>query len=73
MDALTAKRYKERLYPIKTTSNWKSGQYVIEKVLPLTLRERLAILFRGGLYITIVHTHKWNAYIKDQLEERGAT
>ena len=52
----------KRLYPILTHSPDVSNP--IKKEMRLTLREKLAILFSGGIEITLVSEEDWTAYIQ---------
>lgn len=56
----------KRLYVIKTHSPYVPG--VVTKEIRLTFRERLAILFHGGIRITLVGDENWARYIKEHLE-----
>lgn len=60
----------KRLYKIKTHSPYVSG--VIGKEIRLTFRERLAILFSGGIEIVLVSERQWKEYVKKTLESDGA-
>ena len=60
----------KRLYKIKTHSPYVSG--VIGKEIRLTFRERLAVLFCGGIEIVLVSEERWKDYVKEILESDGA-
>lgn len=52
----------KRLYVIKTHSPYVSG--MVGRDIRLTLRERLAILFHGGISIRLFGTTEWKDFIK---------
>ena len=56
----------KRLYPIKTHSPYVPG--VVGKEIRLTFRERLAILFSGGIQFTLVGDKDWAEYVRKRLE-----
>lgn len=60
----------KQLYKIKTHSPYVSG--VIGKEIRLTFRERLAILFSGGIEIVLVSEGQWKEYVNKTLESDGA-
>lgn len=56
----------KRLYKIKTYSPYVGG--VVGREIKLTFRERLAILFSGGIEITLVNEKLWREYTQGKLE-----
>ena len=58
----------KRLYPIKTMSPYITG--MVGKDIRLTLRERLAILFSGGIQIKLFGKKEWDDFIRAQLGMR---
>lgn len=55
----------KQLYPIKTMSPYVTG--MVGKDLRLALRERLALLFSGGIQLKLFGKKEWDDYIKKQL------
>lgn len=56
----------KRLYTIKTHSPYVTG--ILRHELRLTFRERLTILFHGGIALTLVNDKRWPDYTQKQLE-----
>lgn len=59
----------KRLYKIKTHSPYVSG--VVGNDIRLTLREKLAILFHGGITIELYSTQAWRDFLHKELDDDG--